>query len=279
MRKNTSIFMNAKSMIVLALLLSSFLLLTGCGSRITSTDSAQATQANELTVTTATEIPTTEAHDKNFATEEITLSNTSKPETSIAEKATEAKENNNSKASNNTSTSSKSESNSTSSKPSSSNNSTTSKPDNNNTSSKPSGGNSSQSGNNTKPTTPASDPHAGKTYHEAVYKTVHHDAEYKDVYVVDQEAYSYEKPIYEEHQITVCHVCGAEFDTSYSADDFFDHIFVHEFAGEGSGYHSTVRKIQVGSETVNVPEEGHYEKKLVKAAWDEKVLVKEAGWY
>lgn len=259
MKKNTSIFMNAKSMIVLALLLSSFLLLTGCGSRITSTDSAQATQANELTVTTATEIPTTEAHDKNFATEEITLSNTSKPETSIAEKATEAKENNNSKASNNTSTSSKSESNSTSSKPSSSNNSTTSKPDNNNTSSKPSGGNSSQSGTNTKPNTPA-DPHAGKTYHEAVKEKV---------CIVDKNEYTYEEPIYEEHQITVCHVCGAEFDTSYSADDFFDHIFAHEFAGEGSGYHSEVRKIQVGSETITVPAETHYDERVVK----------EAGWY
>ena len=130
-----------------------------------------------------------------------------------------------------------------------------------------------------KPTEKPSDPHAGKTYHEAVYKTVHHDAVYEDVWVVDQEAYSYEEPIYEERQITVCHVCGAEFDTSYSTKEFSAHDKAHQLAGEGSGYHSDVRKIQVGTRTVNVPEEGHWEKKLVKAAYDEKVLVRAAGWY
>lgn len=60
---------------------------------------------------------------------------------------------------------------------------------------------------------------------------------------------------------------------------FFAHDKAHMLAGEGSGYHNDTRKVQVGSNTVNVPEEGHYEKKHVKAAWDEKVLVKEAGWY
>ena len=124
-----------------------------------------------------------------------------------------------------------------------------------------------------------SDGGSGKTYHEAVYKTVHHDAEYEDVYVVDQEAYSYEEPVYEKRVYTVCHVCGAEFDTSYDTSAFFAHDKAHMLAGEGSGYHNDTRKVQVGTNTVNVPEEGHYEKKLVKAAWDEKVLVKEAGWY
>lgn len=119
----------------------------------------------------------------------------------------------------------------------------------------------------------------GKTYHEAVYKTVHHDAEYEDVYIVDQEAYSYEEPVYEKRVYTVCHVCGAEFDTSYDTSAFWSHNKAHALAGEGSGYHNDTRKVQVGTNTVNVPEEGHYEKKLVKAAWDEKVLVKEAGWY
>ena len=88
-----------------------------------------------------------------------------------------------------------------------------------------------------------------------------------------------EEPVYEKRVYTVCHVCGAEFDTSYSGDAFYDHIINHELAGEGSGYHNDTRKVQVGTNTVNVPEEGHYEKKLVKAAWDEKVLVREAGWY
>ena len=132
-----------------------------------------------------------------------------------------------------------------------------------------------------KPTEELTDPHAGKTYHEAVYKTVHHDAVYENMWVVDQPAYSYEEPIYEKRGYTICHVCGAEFDTTYEngADSFTAHNKAHMLAGEGGGYHSEVRKVKVGSTTVNVPEEGHYEKQLVKAAYDEKVLVKEAGWY
>ena len=60
---------------------------------------------------------------------------------------------------------------------------------------------------------------------------------------------------------------------------FWAHDDEHLLAGEGSGYHSYMKTIQTGTNTVNVPEEGHYEKKVVKEAWDEKVLVKEAGWY
>ena len=131
----------------------------------------------------------------------------------------------------------------------------------------------------TPPTPKPTDPHEGKTYHEAEYKIVHHDAVYEDVYVVDQEAYSYEEPFYETRVFTVCHVCKAEFDTTYNTDEFFAHSKEHALNGIMGSYHNDVRKIQVGTNTVNVPEKGHYEKRLVKAAWDEKILVKEAGWY
>lgn len=77
----------------------------------------------------------------------------------------------------------------------------------------------------------------------------------------------------------MCHVCGAEFDTSYSGSEFWEHDYQHQYAGEGSGYHNDIRKVQVGTNTVNVHEEGHYEQKVVKSAWDEKVLVREAGWF
>ena len=37
--------------------------------------------------------------------------------------------------------------------------------------------------------------------------------------------------------------------------------------------------IQSGTKTVEVPEQGHWETKIIKEAWTEKVLVKEAGYY
>ena len=261
-RKKTIIGITFTVLAILVVILILLLSRCGCANNV-----AVPTQVTEPT--TATVNPTQATESKITATE-TNMNNTPSPTTAkgSAVTPTEKSASNAPKA-----TEPKSSGNNSNPAP-------TTKPSNNNTSSKPSGGNSSQSGNNTKPTTPASDPHAGKTYHEAVYKTVHHDAEYKDVYVVDQEAYSYEKPIYEERVYTICHLCGAEFDTTYDGGNaFFAHDKAHALAGEGSGYHNEVRKIQVGSETVNVPVEGHYEKKVVKAAWDEKVLVKEAGWY
>ena len=71
------------------------------------------------------------------------------------------------------------------------------------------------------------DPHAGKTYHDAVYKIVHHEAVYEDVWVIDQEAYTYDEPIYEKRVYTICHVCGAEFDTTYDSSEFFAHGDYH----------------------------------------------------
>jgi len=37
--------------------------------------------------------------------------------------------------------------------------------------------------------------------------------------------------------------------------------------------------VQVGTKTINVPEESHYETKIAKEAWTEKKLIREAGWY
>lgn len=234
---------------ILAIVLA--MLFTRCGNHSSATpDQAQATTA------TIAKGDTTSTQVSTDASGKVIDPTTAKADGDTSVKATEVKTSDTSSKSD--SASSNSDSSSASSK-----------------SGESSGGSSggSTSGGST------SDGGSGKTYHEAVYKTVHHDAEYEDVYVVDQEAYSYEEPVYEKRVYTVCHVCGAEFDTSYDTSAFWDHIFEHEFAGEGSGYHNDTRKVQVGTNTVNVPEEGHYEKKLVKAAWDEKVLVKEAGWY
>ena len=128
----------------------------------------------------------------------------------------------------------------------------------------------------TQPTTV--DPHAGKTYHEAVYKTVNHPAETKQVKVVDQEAYSYEEPVYEMRRIAKCKDCGIDL-AQLSQDERDAHAEAHMEAGGDGGWYSTTEQVQVGTKTINVPEKSHMETVVVKAAWTEKVLVKEAGWY
>jgi len=252
----------AVSTVIATLVLSTSVLLTGCGESHASTpDQAQATTA------TIAKGDTTSTQLSTDASGKVIDPTTAKADGDTSVKATEVKASDTSSKSD--STSSKSDSSSASSKSG----------DSSGGSSSSKSGGSSSKGSTSGGSTSGGGSASGKTYHEAVYKTVHHDAEYEDVYVVDQEAYSYEEPVYQERQITVCHVCGAEFDTSYSTSEFYAHDDQHLLAGEGSGWHSDVRKVQVGTNTVNVPEEGHYEKKLVKDAWDEKVLVREAGWY
>lgn len=139
----------------------------------------------------------------------------------------------------------------------------------------------------------AADPHAGKTYHEAVYKTVNHPAETKvvnhpaetkEVKVVDREAYTYEEPVYETQEIIICNVCGADI-----TNNKVSHLKAHALNDEGGGHHVETRQIQTGTTTVTVPEEYHYETVVIKEAWSETVVVKEAwtekvlvkkeGWY
>ena len=70
------------------------------------------------------------------------------------------------------------------------------------------------------------------------------------VKVVDQKAYTYEEPIYEKHDRTICNRCGADI------TDNIKHIFKCN-----SNYHNEWRDIQVGTKTVTVPEKSHYETK------------------
>ena len=70
------------------------------------------------------------------------------------------------------------------------------------------------------------------------------------VKVVDQKAYTYEEPVYEKHDRTICNRCGADI------TDNLEHIFECN-----SNYHNEWRDIQVGTKTVTVPEKSHYETK------------------
>ena len=143
---------------------------------------------------------------------------------------------------------------------------------NQSTSSKSDNSGSSSSGSSSKSDTPKQDD--GKTYHEAVYKTVHHEAVTEQVWVVDEAAYTYEEPVYETHDRTICNVCGADI-----TNNRVEHSRNHALNDEGGGYHNECIQVQVGTKTVNVPEQGHYETKTIKESYDEKVIVKEAGWY
>ena len=150
-----------------------------------------------------------------------------------------------------------------------------------------SGGNSSSKNNNSGSTgksngksnnssSSQADPHAGKTWHEAEYKVINHPAETEKVWVVDQPATTKEEPVYETHDVTICNVCGADITNAAYREQ---HLIAHIEAGEGGSYHNEWREIQVGTKTVKVPEKGHWEKRIVKPAWTEKKLVREAGWY
>lgn len=141
------------------------------------------------------------------------------------------------------------------------------------TTKKPSSSSSSTSSSGSKPSSSSSGT-SNKTWHEAVYKTVNHPAETKKVWVVDKAAYTYEEPIYEEQGRTICNECGADI-----TENLIPHMKNHILNGENGSYRDEWVNVQVGTKTVEVPEEGHWETKVVKEAWTEKVLVKEAGYY
>lgn len=159
---------------------------------------------------------------------------------------------------NNSSNSSNSSSAGQKSKPSSGSSSSSSS-----SQSKPSSGSGSPSSSSSKPEpTPqpaTKDPHEGKTWHEAEYKT-------EKVWVVDEEACTWQRPIIESHRASICNTCGEEI-TGVTGE----HMKEHMQKGENGSYRiETVDEI-VGYETVEEPEVGHWETKTE--------LVREAGWY
>ena len=133
----------------------------------------------------------------------------------------------------------------------------------NSSQSKPSSGSGSSSSSKPAPapaTQPATkDPHEGKTWYDAEYKT-------EKVWVVDEEGYTWQKPIYETHDRTICNTCGADI-----TDNCSEHIEAHMDKGENGSYRNEMVDTLVGYETITVPEKGHYETKTT--------LVRAAGWY
>ena len=85
------------------------------------------------------------------------------------------------------------------------------------------------------------------TQHTHTWQNITKETQVK---VVDKEAYTYEEPVYEKHDRTICNRCGADI------TDNLEHIFECN-----SNYHNEWRDIQVGTKTVTVPEKSHYETK------------------
>lgn len=130
--------------------------------------------------------------------------------------------------------------------------------------SKPSSGSGSSSSSKPEPapaTQPATkDPHEGKTWYDAEYKT-------EKVWVVDEEGYTWQCPIYgEPYGVTICNTCGADITNCVG-----EHGYNHMINGEDASYHDEWREDIIGYETETVPEKGHYETKTT--------LVRAAGWY
>lgn len=259
-------------LLALSLLLS-VILLTGCGNdKETATDdeavvvsatpdSAQTTDSTLPSETLSKDHPngtekqetaTTEVDNNSSPTEK----NTGKTNTAATEAKTDRSGSSNSGSASSTSSGGSSSSRSSGS-------SISSQPSGGSAYSRSSGGSSSS-----KP----SGSTASKTWHEAEYEFIEHPAETKEEWVIDQEAYSYEVPDYEYQGITICNQCGA--DITYNLMDHFK-------ANEDTcwSYRNTSKKVQIGSHTVDVPEKGHWETIVIKEAWTEKKVIREAGYY
>ena len=124
---------------------------------------------------------------------------------------------------------------------------------------------------------------------EAWTETVKHPAETEEIWKVDKEAWTEtvnhpeeghfeETPIYETQIRHICSYCHEDCTGNELA-----HGKQHSMAGEPSGYYDEEKKVQIGTEknwvvdkeawteTVNHPEEGHFETVVVKPAWTEEI--------
>lgn len=103
---------------------------------------------------------------------------------------------------------------------------------------------------------------------EAVYKTVHHEATYKEEQYVVRDAWDEE--VYEDFYI--CNRCGEAFRYKEleSSDQAYENFIIHisECQGVGSNYHVESRVV----DTIHHPAEYGTRQVVDKPAWDEQVL-------
>lgn len=230
------------------------------------TDSQGNTHIEEATK--VVEVKQTQPADKSEKATEVNAQNAAKTDNKQSNGNSNQNNNNNNNGGNGQTSKSNGSSGSTNkpaSNSGSSSSSSQSKPSggssSNSSQSKPSSGSGSSSSSKPAPATQPTtkDPHEGKTWHDAEYKT-------EKVWVVDEEACTWQRPIYEEHYASICNTCGEEI-TGHTSE----HMFAHMDKGENGSYRGEMVTTIVGYETVNEPEQGHYETKTT--------LVRAAGWY
>ena len=107
-----------------------------------------------------------------------------------------------------------------------------------------------------------------------MYETINHSAVTEEVWVIDQPETTIEEPVSEIQGVAICNTCGADI-----TDCISDHGYDHMINGENASYHVEEGRVQTGTKTVTISEKKHKETKIIKSAWTEKRLVREAGWY
>lgn len=147
--------------------------------------------------------------------------------------------------------------------------------DKNSSSSKPNNNSSSSSDNSSpsKPNKPAPSEPAkpSKPAHshdwKTEYKTVHHEAQYRNEPVYKDEIVYEDRPVYKWSAYWTCTECGKRFETEYDAGD-------HALFECGGGYSAHREQVQTGTEQVQVGTnrvQVGTNPVLVKDAWDEQV--------
>lgn len=147
--------------------------------------------------------------------------------------------------------------------------------DKNSSSSKPNNNSSSSSDNSSpsKPNKPAPSEPAkpSKPAHQhdwkTEYKTVHHEAQYRNEPVYKDEIVYEDRPVYKWQAYWTCTECGKRFETEYDAGN-------HALFECGGGYSAHREQVQTGTEQVQVGTNRVQigtNPVLVKDAWDEQV--------
>ena len=168
-----------------------------------------------------------EKKDEQEVKQEEKKEETAKADSSNKSNTSESKKNNTASTTN---TSSNKNNTSSSSKPNnSSNNSSSSKPSNN-------------SGSNSNSSKPAEHTHNWV----AQYKTVNVPEKGHNEQVLVQAAYDEQVPVTEMREFSICNVCGADITNNTTS-----HTKAHALAGEGGGYHSKLREVVTGYNTVH----------------------------
>lgn len=260
--------------LVMAALISSSAMLSACGGNnqesATADTALNTTSAVEVEETTAT-TPTMSATDKAVTDAGLEVDKdgniidesgkklktdadgkveiTSKNGKKIKVDADEIKSANNIKS--NTTNKSESNNSSQSSKAEKKNNSSLSSKSESSKSDSKKDTSSSSKAESSKPESSKSEPKP--TQHTHSWKDITKATQVK---VVDQEAYTYEEPVYEKQGRYICKACGADI------TDNIEHIFECAESHDGKASYKTVSvEVQVGTKTITVPEKSHYENK------------------